>query len=235
MMDDLLVPRSSFPVFLHLVVLLFGLVGMGIGVGTNACRAQSPARLDVGRSLPSASDETEQPSFGRILGGSAIGVTVGGGIGYALLKAGAEADPNEDTDLGEDPESEAATAIMGAGLVVVVMGGPIGAVDLGGIEHRRRDAYVMAGFGEAIAGMLGLALAGQLHDSRTSRLAGLGMGMALGAAGGAYLVASQERQDGLFSYQEGNWQLAPPDVHVRPNLTTDRSPSVGIALVSVEL
>jgi hypothetical protein len=234
MMDDLLHTRSSFPVSLHLVVVLIGLVAVGTGAGTNACRAQSTARLDAGRSLLSASDETERPSVGRILGGSAIGGTVGGGIGYLLLKAGAEADPNDDRDLGEDPESEAATAIMGVGLVAVVMGGPIGAVEIGGIEHRRRDAYVAAGFGEAVAGMLGLALAGQIHDSSTARLVGLGSGMVLGAAGGAYLVAVQETQDGFLSYQDRRWQVAPPDVQVRPNLMTDRSPSVGVALVSAE-
>jgi len=116
-------------------------------------------------------------------------VTVGGGVGYLLLRAGADLDPERDAGLGEDPESEAAAALMGAGLVAIVMGGPVGAVEIGGIDRRRRDAYVTAGFGEAITGILGLALAGQIHDSSTVRLVGLGSGMVLGSAGGASLVA----------------------------------------------
>ncbi len=216
--------------------LCFTLLGT-TGTGTRACRAQETARANLGPPLSAPQkQETERPSFGQLLGGSALGVPVGVGTGLLLLKASAEADPDGDRyDRGETPESEAAAAIGAIGLVALVAGGPIGAVEMGGIEHRRRDAYVAAGFGELVAGALGLVLAGQLHDSRTARLIGGGTGMTLGSAGGAYLVASQEKQDGLFGYRDGEWHLAPPGVRVRPNVGTDRSPSVGIALVSVEL
>lgn len=215
--------------------LLIGVLLTGVFGSLQESRAQNRSQSRAISRHLSSQKQNDDPTFERILGGSALGVMAGGGIGNLLLKAGAEVDPNRDADPGTGPESEAARAIMGIGLAAVVMGGPVGAVELGGIEHRRRDAYVAAGFGEAIVGILGLVLAGQIHDSSAARLVGLGSGMVLGTAGGAFLVASQKRQDGLFSYQEGDWQIAPPDVRVRPNLTTDRSPSVGVALVSVEL
>lgn len=185
----------------------------------------------------SSQEKPDRSSLGKILGGSALGVSAGMGTGLLLLKASAEIDPNGDRyDRGENPESEAAVAVGVIGLAAIVAGGPIGAVEIGGIAHRRRDAYASAGFGEAIVGMLGIALADQLHDSSTARLVGLSTGMVLGSAGGAYLVASREKKsNGLFSYRDGDWQVAPPNVRVRPHLMSSRTPSVGVALVSVEL
>jgi hypothetical protein len=186
-------------------------------------------------SLPPVSEERVPPSFGRVLGGSAIGATAGAGVGLLLVKAGSEADPDGDPNPGVQPESEAAATIIAAGLAAFVVGGPIGAVEIGGIEERRRDAYVMAGFGELMVGALGIALAGQLHDSPTARLAGLGTGMVLGAAGGAYLVASKEEQDGLFSYRKGQWRTSVPDMRILLHSTIARSPSVGVTVVSARL
>jgi len=165
--------------------------------------------------------------------GSTVGTGIGTGVSLLLMKAGAEADPNGDRyDRRSDPESEAAATLVLAGFAAILAGGPVGAVEGGDIE-RRRDAYVAAGVGEFVVGVAGYALATRLHGSTPSRLIGLGVGAALGAAGGAYWVASQEKREGLLSYQE-EWQITPPDVRVRPNLAKDRSPSVNVALVSVQ-
>ncbi len=120
------------------------------------------------------------------------------------------------------------------GVGAIIAGGPIGAVEVGGIE-RRRDAYAAAGIGEFVLGAVGFVLADRLHDSLSSRLIGLGAGVTMGAAAGAYWVASQPEPEGLFSYRDGRWQVAPPDVQVDPNLATDRSPSVRVSLMSVQL
>jgi len=220
-----------------LAVLSLGVVlVVGSVVWTKACRAQSLTRAEREVPVPSPSKGTERPSFGRLLGGSALGVPVGMGAGLLLLRASAEADAGGDRyDRREDPEAEAAAAIGLIGVAAIVAGGPVGAVEVGGIEHRRRDAYVAAGFGELIVGALGTVLAGELHDSRTARAVGLGTGMMLGSAGGAYLVATQPRSEGMFDYEAGHWQLGPPQVQVRPHLGTDRRPSVTVTLVSAEL
>jgi len=173
---------------------------------------------------------------GRALVGSTIGVGAGVGIGLLLLKGAAEGSPDEEADnWREQQASDAAGMMTLIGVAAMAAGGPIGAVKGGGIERNRRDAYVGAGVGEFVGGILGLVLAGQIHDSTPSRLIGLGMGMAVGAAAGAVWVASAQktqREDGLFSYQKGRWQLSAPDVQVRPHLTTNRLPSVGVTVIS---
>ena len=163
------------------------------------------------------------------------GPDVGVGVGLLLLKGAAEVDEGttDRTVWRDDPESEAAGMLVLAGFAAIAAGGPIGAVEGAGMERGRWDAYAGAGFGEFVAGVLGYALAGQLHDSTPSRLVGLGAGMAVGSATGAVWVASaQAEDDGLFSYQNGRWQVSTPDVQVRPHLATPRSPSVGVTVVS---
>lgn len=120
------------------------------------------------------------------------------------------------------------------GVAAMAAGGPIGAVRGGGIERNRRSAYVGAGAGELVVGLLGYALAGQVDDGTPSRLVGMGAGMAVGAAVGAVWSASAQEKgdDGLLSYRNGHWRIAKPDVRIQPHLTTDRSSSVGVTLLS---
>jgi hypothetical protein len=233
MTDGLPVVCAHFSVSRFLVLLV--IVG-STGVWADACHAQSFRRVGAGTPVPFPSEQEERPSFGRILGGSALGTSVGVGAGLLLLRASAEVGPGDDRyDRREDPESEAAATMALIGVAAIVAGGPLGAVEIGGIEHRRRDAYAAAGFGEVLFGILGVALARTLYDGQTDQLVGLGGGVVLGSAGGAYLVASQPRSEGMFNYQKGEWQIGRPNVQVRPHLTTDRAPSVNISLVSVQL
>jgi hypothetical protein len=215
----------------------FCLLLVGAGTGRlNAGHGQSLNQADTPSSAPPP--EETPPSFGRILLGSTAGTSVGVGLGLLVVWSGDEAgrgDYSAGSVWADNPEVVASRAEVIAGLAAIAAGGPIGAVEIGGIDRRRGDAYVTAGFGEFVLGVAGLALADRLHDSTTSRLVGLGTGVAVGAAGGAYWVASQSTSDGLFRYQDGRWQVGTPAVRVRPHLTTDRAPSVGVALVSAQL
>lgn len=219
------------------ITLVLGLLVGGIGGGgLSPSLAQIPSPPPNAPSpLPGPSEtDTVSSHFGRILLGSTVGAGVGTGVGLLLIKGAAEATPDDESDRrAENPASDAAATMGLIGVAAIVAGGPVGAVEIGGIE-RRRDAYVAGGIGEFVFGVAGLVLAGHLHDSTPARLIGLGTGVAVGAAGGAYWVASRPEPEGLFSYQDGRWQVGPPEVRVQPHFTTNRAPSVGVSLVSVQ-
>lgn len=185
---------------------------------------------------PAASQRMSSLSrFGRALGGSTVGVAVGTGLGLLLWRAAAAEGFGKDWD---DPawrnRSDTGDVLFGMGLVAIAAGGPVGAVAGAGLEKRRRDAYVVGGVGEVVLGGLGYGLVRQLDGNASARLVGLGVGAALGAAVGTALVASQAPR-GAVAYQNGSWTVAPPEVHVWPALTADRSPSIRVTLVSVRL
>lgn len=187
------------------------------------------------RDVASSKSSEDEAHFLRALGGSTLGVAVGTSIGLLLWKGAAA----EGLDDGERPrrghdEPDTAEILFGAGLFALLAGGPIGAVEGAGIESRRAEAYVVGGFGELLLGGIGYGLASQLHDSPSVRLMGLGIGAAFGAAGGAALVAS-ETERGAVAYRNGTWRVVPPDIHVRPGLASDRSPSIRVTLLSVRL
>jgi hypothetical protein len=216
------------------LVLALGLflVGM-VSSGPEGSRAQSHSRIDRPISFPNTSDTEPPPPFGRVLLGGTVGTGVGTGVGLLLMKAAAEAVPSDESSRSRNsPEQDAAATLTLIGVAAIVAGGPIGAVEVGGIEQRRRDAYVGAGVGEVLFGAMGYLLARSLSDATVARVCGLGIGVAAGAGGGAYLMASRAERDGLFNYKDGRWQMASPEVRVRPSLTTDRQPSVGVTLVA---
>lgn len=134
-----------------------------------------------------------------------------------------------------DAESGTAGTLAMIGIVCVVAGGPVGAVELGGIERHRRDAYVGAVLGELVVGTLGYVLAREIHDSGGAKLAGVGTGVALGAAGGAVLLArsAEPEAPGVFRYEEGRWSVSIPDVRVRPRLTSPRPPALDVTMLSL--
>ena len=105
--------------------------------------------------------------------------------------------------------------MIGAGAIVA--GGPLGAVEIGGVERRRRDAYVMAT---------------ELNGSLETRLTALGTGMALGAALSTALVARRPADRGLVRYGSGRWNLGAPTVRVRPRGGAGRSSSVEVTLMT---
>lgn len=174
------------------------------------------------------------PHIGRAFLGSTIGVGAGVGIGLLLVKGAAEGSPEGEPDNWQERQASDTAAMMTLiGVAAMAAGGPFGAVRGAGIERNRRDVYVGAGAGELVVGLLGYALARRLHDSTPSRLIGLGTGMAVGSTAGAVWVAlAQAEDDGLFSYQNGRWQVSTPDVQVRPHLTTNRSPSMGVTVLT---
>ena len=188
-------------------------------------------------SLASRRSATASPPFrfGRALGGSTVGVAAGTGLGLLLWRAAAaEGFGHDEYDRPGDDDPSTADILFGAGLLAIAAGGPIGAVEGGGIEKRRTDAYVVATIGEVVLGGLGYGLIRQLDGGTAGRLAGLGVGAALGAAAGTALVASQGLR-GAVAYRNGSWHVAPPEVRVRPALASDRSPSIRVRLVSVRL
>jgi len=191
---------------------------------------QSPMRPE-GSGDPGESGDDHDPHVGRILLGSALGAVGGAGLGAALLQ-GAEAAREEHDGRYDDPNrTDPTIGLSMIGVAFIVGGAPFGAVRMGGIERGRRGAYVVGGIGEFVGGGVGYTLANQVHESRTARYVGLGVGWVLGAAGGALLAASQQEQStGLVGYSNGEWQVSRPVV--RPGLTFDR-PSVGVTLVSV--
>lgn len=236
-------------------ILVGVLLGLWIGFGGQPAHAQlgepdgAPYEDDGpnvgvsltlrGHTLPSERGSAERragdsPRIGRALLGSTIGVGAGVGIGLLLLKGAAEGSPDEEVDNRRERQaSDAAATMTLIGVAAMAAGGPIGAVRGAGIERNRRAAYIGAGFGELVGGLLGYALAGQLHDSTPSRLVGLGAGMAAGSAAGAVWVASaQGGKKGLLRYRKGRWRVSTPDVRVRPGLATGRKPSVGVTVVS---
>lgn len=181
------------------------------------------------------SEEERAPSFGRILGGSSIGMVVGGGLGVLLIRQSSQVDHSDQWGRPRrDPEAEAARVMGMVGLACVVAGAPIGAVELGGIERRRRDAYVAAAVGEFVGGVLGYLLADRMHGSTSSQLVGLGAGVTLGAASGAAFIPSKKNQTGLFDYRSGTWNVSRPTAHARLPLSQVGSPAVGMTLVSMQ-
>ncbi|GEM_PF-5619283 len=185
----------------------------------------------------SASGTSGKPSqsfrFGQALAGGTIGVAAGTGLGLLLWRAAAG------EGLGDDrygrpwhDEPDAASALFGLGLLAIVAGGPIGAVEGGGIEERRTDAYVVATIGEVVLGGLGYGLVHELNGGTAGQLTGLGVGAALGSTVGTALVASQGTQSAV-AYRNGTWQVAPPDIRVRPPVGPNGSPSVDVPLLSM--
>lgn len=190
----------------------------------------------LGRPGAAADTARSKPSVRRVLLGSVLGTAGGVGLGVALVQGARAADRNRADPSSDDPNRPDPTvglALVGAALIVG--GGPFGAVQMGGIERGRGGAYVLGGVGEFVVGGLGYALANRIHESRASRLTGLGVGWVLGAAGGALLAASQrKRSTGLVGYRKEAWHVSRPTVQVRPGPTLDR-PSVGVTLLSVRL
>jgi len=130
------------------------------------------------------------------------------------------------------PGAEAAGALFVIGAGAIAAGGPLGAVEIGGAERRRRDAYVMATVGEVLVGGAGYGVATGLNGSLETRLTALGAGMALGAALGAALVARRPADRGLVRYGSGRWTLGAPTVRVRPRGGAGRSSSVEVTLMT---
>lgn len=178
--------------------------------------------------------EQFSPRYGRALAGSAAGVALGTGIGLLLWNGAAEAEVDKDARPRWRRGTDAAAALFGAGLIAIVSGGPIGAVEGAGIENEKIDGYIVAGVGEFVLGGLGLTLASLLHESRTSRIAGIAVGATVGAAAGAVLVRSRVER-GAVTYRNGTWQISPPDTRVYPGLERDGFPAVNVTLVSVRL
>lgn len=173
--------------------------------------------------------------FGRALGGSAVGVAAGTGIGLLLWRAAAgEGFSDDQYDRPWRDEPDAASVLFGLGLFAIAAGGPIGAVEGAGLEERRTDAYVVATIGEVVLGGLGCGLVRKLNGGTTGPLVGLGVGAALGAAGGAGLVMAKGTQ-GAVAYRDGTWRIAPPNVQVRPSFAAGGALSVDVTLVSVRL
>lgn len=183
----------------------------------------------------SASNGTKSPRIGRGLAGSAIGLAAGTSVGLLLWRGAAEAgidDGRHDRRWRQD--ADPATVLFAAGLFAIVAGGPIGAVEGAGIETRRMDAYIVAGIGEVTLGGLGYGIASRLTPNATGRVLGMGVGAAIGAAAGALLIGGRGER-GAVAYRGGAWRLVPPDLRVRPNIRTGRSPSIDVMLLSVQL
>ena len=194
------------------------------------------ARLLAATAPPSSNrDEIPEPHFGRALLGGTLGIGIGTGTGLLLLTASASVDPETESSPDVDQEAgEAASMLALLGVAAIVAGGPFGAVEMSGIERRRRGAYIGAGIGEFVFGVLGYVIANQLHRSISARLAGVGAGMALGSATGAVFGALHQRsQRGLLRHAEGEWSVASPTVQLRLHRSTRHPPSVGVTLMSV--
>lgn len=186
-------------------------------------------------SVPAPSGNGSARHFGHALVGSTVGAAVGAGIGLLLIQ-GAKAEGRDDhhDHRWSNTETDAAAVLSAAGLCALVAGGPIGAVEGAGIEDRRRDAYVVAGVGELVLGLLGYSLAGGLGEGTGVRLFGLATGAVFGSAAGASLLASKVDR-GAVRYGDGTWEVALPEVEVRPRLGMDGSPAVNVTLMSVQL
>lgn len=186
-------------------------------------------------SLSPSRDERPSPHFGRALLGGTLGIGIGTGTGLLLLTASTSVDPETESSPDVDQEAgEAASMLALLGVAAIVAGGPFGAVEMSGIERRRRGAYIGAGIGEFVFGVLGYVIANQLHRSISARLAGVGAGMALGSATGAVFGALHQRsQRGLLRHAEGEWSVASPTVQLRLHRSTRHPPSVGVTLMSV--
>jgi len=163
-------------------------------------------------------------------------MSVGAGIGLMMLQAFAEMDRRSDFyGRPDSPREDAETALLLASATAIIAGGPVGAVDIGGVEVRRSDAYRSAVLGEILLGFAAYGLLRGVSDNQSVHGVGLGVGAVIGAASGAYLVTRQSRSSGLMTFRSGTWDLALPDLQVDPNLGADRAPEVGISLVSVRL
>jgi hypothetical protein len=229
-------------VVLCVLVLLWGLEAMGSRaqpVGKSGSERETlrakvlHSRGTVASGRPAEASSSDR--FGRALGGSTLGVAAGTGLGLLLWQAAAEEGLGTDRPdrLWRD-EPDAALVLFGMGLLAIGAGGPIGAVEGSGLEERRTDAYVAATVGEGVLGGLGYGLVHELNGGTAERLAGLGIGAALGAAAGTALVASQAAQ-GAVAYRDSTWHLAPSGIRVRPALASNQSPSIRVTLVSVRL
>lgn len=177
----------------------------------------------------------KNPRFGTVLGGSAVGATVGTGMGVLLLKGSAELYRGTDRNRQRSTlESEVATAMGLIGVACILAGAPIGAVELGGIDQRRRAAYEGAGVGELVGGIVGYALARGLQGATTLRFVGVGAGVVFGTAGGALLRFRQKKQEGAFSWRMGDWHVSLPSVRVQLPVASDRSAAVSVTVMSFQ-
>lgn len=191
-----------------------------------------PFSMDVtGPALPS--DDTS-PSFGKALVGSATGTLIGALLG-SLLIAGA----NESGEMGESATGNGSGSrgtLAGAGILLILAGPPIGAVESLDIKQNKAGAYAVSGLGELIVGGAGAALGVAAGQSDTGKAIGalvLGVpGVALGAAGGATVVASN-KEESAFGYnaRQDEWTWQVPPVHVR----TGPRPAVHVSVLRVRL
>ncbi|PQJ34089.1 hypothetical protein BSZ35_05250 [Salinibacter sp. 10B] len=180
-------------------------------------------------------EKRPSPHFGRALLGGTFGVGIGTGTGLLLLAASASVDPETESSPDVDQEAgEAASVLALLGVAAILSGGPFGAVEMSGIDRNRRDAYIGAGIGEFVFGVIGYVIANQLHRGTSARLAGVGTGVVLGSATGAFFGALHQRsQRGLLRRAEGEWSVASPTVQLRLHRSTRHPPSVGVTLMSV--
>jgi hypothetical protein len=238
-----MIDRSIQRVVTCTALLLVGAVGVPIhaqSLSPSGWDRLAASRLDTGPigSAPSARRTgvpERRPGFGRVLLGSTVGTAVGVGSGLLLLGAveGGESNGSQYDD--DDPEAEAARTITMIGIACIVAGGPVGAVALGGIERNRRAAYVGAGIGEVMIGVLGYVLAQGMHARLGVKLAGAGVGVAVGAAGGAILGArsADPASSGMLRYEDGAWTAAIPDIRMRPHLASARPPALNVTMLSL--
>jgi len=165
--------------------------------------------------------------------GSFVGVAAGTSIGLLLWKGAAEAGFGEERFGHRRREGpDAATVLFGAGILAFVAGGPVGAVEGSRIEERRAGAYVSAGVGEFVLGGLAYGLVSRMHGGLTPRLLGLGVGAAIGAAGGTTLVASEAGR-GAVTYRNGTWRASLPTIRVQPLTVKSGSSSVNVTFLSM--
>lgn len=211
------------------------LIGAGPATGLNGSQAQTLDRR-IHPPLPGASQQETGPRFGRMLLGSTIGTSVGTGVGLVLLQTLAEMERRDDpyrrqTSAREDAEG----VLLLAGATAILGGGPIGAVEFGRVDGQRSDAYVMSILGEILVGAATYGLVRKLSNERAVQFSCLGMGAAIGAASGAYLVTKRSGSNGLVNARSGRWDVSPPDVKLAPNPWTDGPPDVRISLLTVRL
>lgn len=186
------------------------------------------------RALPLANARAdEELPTGRTVLASAGGVALGSALGLLLLSGAKEANIEEDRypDWYRS-EPDAGESLFAASLIAFAAGGPIGAVEGAGIDRRKMDGYIVAGVGEFVVGGMGFGIGRLIHDSPTSRLAGLALGVTVGAAAGALLVASKERRSAI-TYRSGFWHVSSPAIRVTPGFVPGASPRVSVDLVAV--
>jgi hypothetical protein len=137
---------------------------------------------------------SSSPSVGRIFLGSTAGVGVGAMVGAFVFTIAGELDfGDRRSGRRNPPGAEAAGALFVIGAGAIVAGGPLGAVEIGGVERRRRDAYVMATVGEVLVGGAGYGAATGLNGSLETRLTALGPAWPWGCAGRGTRRASPGR------------------------------------------